>query len=116
MKLTEEQYNRLKKVEKHLQRAVQNYCYGLFKQDYDIMISVYREIGGKKNLSYSCSTCCLVLAKELAKLYYEWTPDQNPLPKEVVEAVLEEKIEETEEEKPVKKPKKKSSRKKKTNE
>ena len=104
MKLTEEQYNTLKKYEKHLRRGFYgDYTYGLYQKDFDEMLAIYKELGGNERLKYSCNVCCLRLTKFLGKLYFEWVPEQNPIPVEVVEAVLQEKIEDEPEEKPKKK-------------
>lgn len=104
MKLTKEQYESLKKYEKHLRRGYYgDYVYGLFQKDFDEMHRIYKELGGNERLKYACNVCCLRLTKFLGKLYFECTPEENPLPDEVVEAVLLEPVEE--------KPKKKSVRK-----
>lgn len=105
-KLTKEQYEVLKKHEKHLRRGFYgNYTFGLYEKDFLELHKIYKELGGNERLKYSCNTCCLRLTSVLGKLYFEYTPDKNPLPKEVVEAVLEEKIPD-EEEKPKKRVKK----------
>lgn len=107
MKLTNEQHEILKKYEKHLRRGYHgNYTYGLFAKDFDELLGIYNELGGKERLKYNCNVCCLRLTKFLGKLYFEWEPEQNPLPDEVVEAVLMEPAEE--------KPKKKRTAKKRT--
>lgn len=99
MKLTEEQHEKLKKYEKHLRRAFYgNYIYAFWREDFDALHKLYKETGGRDRINYSCSTCNLVMLKFLGKLYFEWKPDENPLPEEVVKAVLEEEtdVQETE--------------------
>lgn len=105
MKLTNEQHEILKKYEKHLRRGYHgNYTYGLFAKDFDELHKLYKELGGNERLKYNCNVCVLRLTKFLGKLYFEWEPEPNPLPDEVVEAVLMEPVEE--------KPKPKKTRKK----
>lgn len=94
-KLTKEQYEILKKYERHLRRGYYgDYTYGLYQNDFDELLKIYKSLGGCERLKYSCNVCVLRLTKFLGKLYFEWTPDENPISEKVVEAVLEEPIEE----------------------
>lgn len=98
MKLTEEQHEKLKKYEKHLRRAFYgNYIYAFWREDFDALHKIYKETGGRDRINYSCSTCNLVMLKFLGKLYFDWKPDENPLPEEVVNAVLDEEKKEVQE-------------------
>ena len=66
-------YNKLKKYYIHLRRGYKgNYIYGLLQKDFDEMYVLYRELGGRENLRYTCSSCCLRLTKYLGKLYFEY--------------------------------------------
>ena len=69
-------YDKLKKYESHLRRGFKgNYIYGLLQKDFDFLYEIYKELGGRENLRYTCSSCCLRLTKFLGKLYYEY--DEN---------------------------------------
>lgn len=116
--MTREQYENLKRFEKHLRRGFYgNYVYGLYESDFSQLYQIYKELGGTERLRYACNVCCLRLTKFLGKLYFEWEPDENPVPVEVVEAVLEENVDEVEEveeqEEEPKKPKRKTRKTKK---
>lgn len=66
-------YNKLKKYEVHLRRGYKgNYVYGLLQSDFDFLYEIYKQLGGKQHLKYSCSSCTLQLLKFLGKLYYEF--------------------------------------------
>ena len=66
-------YNKLKKYEAHLRRGFKgNYIYGSLQTDFDELYNIYKELGGRENLRYTCSSCCLRLTKFLGKLYYEY--------------------------------------------
>ena len=66
-------YNKLKKYEVHLRRAYKgNYVYGLLQTDFDVLYEIYKKIGGRENLRYTCTSCILRLCKTLGKLYYEF--------------------------------------------
>ena len=66
-------YNKLKKYEVHLRRGFKgNYVYGLLQSDFDELFKIYKQLGGKNSLKYSCSSCTLQLLKTLGKLYYEY--------------------------------------------
>lgn len=66
-------YDKLKKYEVHLRRGYKgNYIYGLLQTDFDVLYEIYKELGGRENLRYTCNSCCLRLTKFLGKLYYEY--------------------------------------------
>ena len=66
-------YNKLKKYQVHLRRGYKgNYIYGLLQKDFDVLFEIYKELGGRENLRYTCTSCCLRLIKFLGKLYYEF--------------------------------------------
>ena len=76
-------YNKLKKYEVHLRRGYKgNYIYGLLQTDFDVLYEIYKELGGRENLRYTCTSCCLRLTKFLGKLYYEY--DENLMKQPVV--------------------------------
>lgn len=78
MKLTKEQYEVLKKYEKHLRRGyLGNYTYGLYQKDFDELLKIYKTLGRTERFQYSCNVCVLRLTKFLGKLYFEWKPDEN---------------------------------------
>ena len=105
--MNKEIYELLKKFEKHLRRGYYgDYTYGLYEKDFDEMYEIYRQLGGKLKLRYSCNRCQLTLMKELGKVFFEWKPEQNPLPDEVVEAVTGDKLEKPPVKKTVRKTKK----------
>lgn len=71
--INKETYERLKPYYIHLRRGYKgNYIYGLLQKDFDEMYVLYRELGGRENLRYTCSSCCLRLTKYLGKLYFEY--------------------------------------------
>lgn len=66
-------YNKLKKYEVHLRRGYKGgYVFGLYQNDFDELYEIYKQLNGRENLRYTCSTCCLRLTKFLGKLYYEY--------------------------------------------
>ena len=66
-------YNKLKKYEVHLRRGFKGgYVYGLYQNEFDELYEIYKQLGGKSKLKYSCSSCILQLLKFLGKLYYEF--------------------------------------------
>lgn len=123
--LTKEQYDFLKKYEKHLRRGFYgNYAYGLFQKDFNELLKIYKEVGGNERIQYNCNVCVLRLTKSLGKLYFEYKPEvKKPEVKkpevmkpEVIEPKVSEPVEnEVVEEKveKVDKPKTKKKRKKK---
>lgn len=93
MKLTKEQHDKLEKHEKHLRRGFYgNYTFALYKSDFDELVELYKELGGTGAVKYNCNSCVLKVTKYLGKLYFEWEPEPNPVPDEVVEAVTGDKI------------------------
>ena len=66
-------YNKLKKYEAHLRRGYKgNYVYGLLQTDFDVLFEIYKQLGGRENLRYTCNSCNLRLTKFLGKLYFEY--------------------------------------------
>ena len=71
--INKETYERLKPYYIHLRRGYKgNYIYGLLQKDFDVLFEIYKELGGRENLRYTCSSCCLRLTKYLGKLYFEY--------------------------------------------
>ena len=71
--MNKETYEKLKPYYIHLRRGYKgNYIYGLLQKDFDVLFEIYKELGGRENLRYTCSTCCLRLTKYLGKLYFEY--------------------------------------------
>ena len=71
--MNKETYEKLKKYYIHLRRGYKgNYIYGLLQKDFDVLFEIYKQLGGRENLRYTCSTCCLRLTKYLGKLYFEY--------------------------------------------
>ena len=71
--MNKEIYERLKPYYIHLRRGYKgNYIYGLLQKDFDVLFEIYKELGGRENLRYTCSSCCLRLTKFLGKLYFEY--------------------------------------------
>ena len=55
-------YNKLKKYEVHLRRGFKgNYVYGLYQNDFDELYEIYKQLGFKISLKYSCNSCNLIL-------------------------------------------------------
>lgn len=66
-------YNKLKKYEVHLRRGYKgNYVFGLLQKDFDVLYEIYKQLGFKESLKYTCNSCNLRLCKTLGKLYYEF--------------------------------------------
>ena len=66
-------YNKLKKYEVHLRRGYKGgYVFGLYQSDFDELYNIYKQLGFKTPLKYSCNSCNLTLCKTLGKLYYEY--------------------------------------------
>ena len=71
--MNRETYEKLKKYQVHLRRGFKgNYIYGLLQTDFDVLYEIYKQLGGRENLRYTCSSCCLRLTKYLGKLYFEY--------------------------------------------
>ena len=76
-------YEKLKKYEVHLRRGYKgNYVYGLLQKDFDVLYEIYKELGGRENLRYTCNSCNLRLTKFLGKIYYEY--EENLMKEPVV--------------------------------
>ena len=81
--MNKDTYEKLKKYQTHLRRGFKgNYIYGLLQKDFDELYNIYKELGGKENLRYTCTSCCLRLTKFLGKLYYEY--EENLMKEPVV--------------------------------
>ena len=81
--MNKDTYEKLKKYESHLRRGFKgNYIYGLLQKDFDFLYEIYKELGGRENLRYTCSSCCLRLTKFLGKLYFEY--EENLMKEQVV--------------------------------
>ena len=66
-------YNKLKKYEVHLRRAYKgNYVFGLLQSDFDELYQIYKQLGFKNSLKYTCNSCNLLLCKTLGKFFYEY--------------------------------------------
>lgn len=111
--LSKEQYDVLKKYEKHLRRGhYGSYTYGLFQKDFDELLKIYKELGGNERIQYNCNVCVLRLTKSLGKLYFEYQPVEELKVTEVTnqtEDEVEEKIEKPETKKKGRKKKEKES-------
>ena len=71
--INKETYEKLKKYQAHLRRGYKgNYVYGLLQTDFDVLYEIYKELNGRENLRYTCSSCILRLTKFLGKLYFEY--------------------------------------------
>lgn len=71
--MNKETYEKLKKYYIHLRRGYKgNYVYGLLQKDFDELYKIYKELNGRENLRYTCSSCILRLTKYLGKLYFEY--------------------------------------------
>lgn len=89
--LSKEQYDVLKKYEKHLRRGhYGNYTYGLFQKDFDELLKIYKELGGNERIQYNCNVCVLRLTKSLGKLYFEYKPVEEHKVTEVTKTTEDE--------------------------
>ena len=71
--MNKETYEKLKPYYIHLRRGYKgNYVYGLLQKDFDVLYEIYKNLGGRENLRYTCSSCILRLTKFLGKLYFEY--------------------------------------------
>ena len=85
--MNKETYEKLKKYQVHLRRGFKgNYIYGLLQKDFDTLYEIYKSLGGRENLRYTCSTCCLRLTKYLGKLYFEY--EENLMKEQEVSPVI----------------------------
>ena len=81
--MNKETYEKLKKYQAHLRRGFKgNYIYGLLQTDFDVLYEIYKELGGRENLRYTCNSCNLRLTKFLGKLYFEY--EENLMKEPVV--------------------------------
>jgi len=86
-------YNKLKKYEVHLRRGYKgNYVYGLLQKDFDVLYEIYKNLGFKESLKYTCQSCILRLCKTLGKLYYEY--DENLMKEPEVSPVISDETKE----------------------
>ena len=71
--MNKETYERLKPYYIHLRRGYKgNYVFGLLQKDFDVLYEIYKQLGGRENLRYTCNSCNLQLLKFLGKLYFEY--------------------------------------------
>ena len=85
--MNRETYEKLKKYQAHLRRGYKgNYIYGLLQTDFDVLYEIYKELGGRENLRYTCNSCNLRLTKFLGKLYYEY--EENLMKEQEVSPVV----------------------------
>ena len=85
--MNKETYERLKPYYIHLRRGFKgNYIYGLLQKDFDELYNIYKELGGRENLRYTCNSCNLRLTKFLGKLYYEY--EENLMKEPEVSSVV----------------------------
>ena len=85
--MNKETYEKLKPYYIHLRRGYKgNYIYGLLQKDFDVLYEIYQQLGGRENLRYTCSSCCLRLTKFLGKLYFEY--EENLMKEQEVSPVL----------------------------
>lgn len=82
-------YDRLTKYEKHLKRGYYgSYVFGLYRNDFDELLEIYRQLGGKERLTYTCNNCVLRLLKFIGNQYFNYIPQEEPI---VEEPKVEEK-------------------------
>ena len=85
--MNKETYEKLKKYYIHLRRGYKgNYIYGLLQTDFDVLYEIYKELGGRENLRYTCNSCNLRLTKFLGKLYFEY--EENLMKEPEVSSVI----------------------------
>ena len=85
--INKETYERLKPYYIHLRRGYKgNYIYGLLQKDFDVLFEIYKNLGGRENLRYTCSSCILRLTKFLGKLYFEY--EENLMKEPEVSSVV----------------------------
>ena len=81
--MNKETYEKLKPYYIHLRRGYKgNYVYGLLQKDFDVLYEIYKNLGGRENLRYTCNSCNLRLTKFLGKLYFEY--EENLMKEPVV--------------------------------
>ena len=85
--INKETYERLKPYYIHMRRGFKgNYIYGLLQTDFDVLYEIYKELGGRENLRYTCNSCNLRLTKFLGKLYFEY--EENLMKEPEVSSVV----------------------------
>ena len=85
--MNRETYEKLKKYYIHLRRGYKgNYVYGLLQKDFDVLYEIYKNLNGRENLRYTCSSCILRLTKFLGKLYFEY--EENLMKEQEVSPVV----------------------------
>ena len=85
--INKETYERLKPYYIHLRRGYKgNYVFGLLQTDFDVLYEIYKELGGRENLRYTCNSCNLRLTKFLGKLYFEY--EENLMKEPEVSSVV----------------------------
>lgn len=85
--INKETYERLKPYYIHLRRGYKgNYVFGLLQKDFDVLFEIYKELGGRENLRYTCNSCNLRLTKFLGKLYFEY--EENLMKEPEVSSVV----------------------------
>ena len=85
--MNRETYEKLKKYYIHLRRGFKgNYVYGLLQTDFDVLYEIYKQLGGRENLRYTCNSCNLRLTKFLGKLYFEY--EENLMKEPVVSPII----------------------------
>ena len=85
--MNKETYERLKPYYIHLRRGYKgNYVFGLLQKDFDVLFEIYKQLGGRENLRYTCNSCNLRLTKFLGKLYYEY--EENLMKEPEVSSVV----------------------------
>ena len=91
--INKETYERLKPYYIHLRRGFKgNYIYGLLQTDFDVLYEIYKELGGRENLRYTCNSCNLRLTKFLGKLYFEY--EENLMKEPEVSSVVSDETKE----------------------
>ena len=91
--INKETYERLKPYYIHLRRGYKgNYIYGLLQKDFDVLYEIYKELGGRENLRYTCNSCNLRLTKFLGKLYFEY--EENLMKEQEVSPVVSDETKE----------------------
>ena len=85
--MNKETYEKLKPYYIHLRRGYKgNYVYGLLQKDFDVLYEIYKNLGGRENLRYTCNSCNLRLTKFLGKLYFEY--EENLMKEQEVSPVV----------------------------
>lgn len=76
--LNNEQYERLLKYEKHLNRAYNgNYVYNMLKSEAEEIFQIYNEVFLKNEKSTGCTRCRLNVCKLLGNQYFKYKTKNN---------------------------------------